>query len=55
MGAASLGTDLSATVFLSDPSDYDGDVLTLRNASGQHEVKLATGDMVLYAGASVTP
>lgn len=53
LGGASMRTDLSATLFLSDPDDYDGGVLTLRNASGLHEVKLAAGDMVLYAGTSV--
>ncbi|MGZ8226647.1 MAG: Fe2+-dependent dioxygenase [Methylococcaceae bacterium] len=46
-------TDLSATVFLSDPDSYEGGELVIEDTYGQHEVKLAAGDMVLYPGSSL--
>lgn len=51
-------TDLSATVFLTDPADYDGGELVVEDTYGEHSVKLAAGDMVLYSATSrhnVTP
>ena len=44
-------TDLSATLFLSAPSDYDGGELVIEDI-GQR-IKLPAGDMVLYSGTSV--
>lgn len=46
-------TDLSATIFLSDPDSYDGGELIIEDTYGEHSVKLAAGDMVLYPGASL--
>ncbi len=46
-------TDLSATVFLSDPDSYQGGELVIEDTYGQHAVKLAAGDMVLYPGSSL--
>jgi len=46
-------TDLSATLFLSDPADYDGGELTIEDTFGQRSVKLQAGDLVLYPGTSV--
>ena len=46
-------TDLSCTVFLSDPADYDGGELQLQDTYGSRSVKLAAGDAVLYPGTSV--
>jgi PKHD-type hydroxylase len=46
-------TDLSATLFLSDPADYDGGELVVEDTFGSRRVKLAPGDMVLYPGTSV--
>jgi PKHD-type hydroxylase len=45
-------TDLSATLFLTDPSDYDGGELVIEDTFGTHKVKLAAGDMVLYSATS---
>lgn len=46
-------TDLSATLFLSDPESYDGGELVIEDTYGEHAVKLAAGDMVLYPGSSL--
>ncbi|HUN48240.1 MAG TPA: Fe2+-dependent dioxygenase [Stellaceae bacterium] len=46
-------TDLSATLFLSAPEDYEGGELTIEDTYGAHPVKLAAGDMVLYPGTSL--
>jgi PKHD-type hydroxylase len=51
-------TDLSATLFLTDPADYDGGELVVDDTFGHHTVKLAAGDLVLYSATSrhhVTP
>jgi len=45
-----IRSDLSATLFLSEPSDYDGGELI---AEGEAPVKLAAGDMVLYPASTV--
>ena len=45
-------TDLSATLFLTDPADYDGGELVIEDTYGEHRVKLAAGDMVLYSATS---
>jgi len=51
-------SDLSATLFLSEPEEYEGGELTVSDTYGEHSVKLPAGDMVLYPGSSlhhVTP
>lgn len=53
-----MRTDLSATLFLSQPDEYDGGELEIETPSGAQTVKLAAGDMVLYQANSlhrVTP
>ncbi len=46
-------TDLSFTLFLSDPSDYDGGELIIHNAGAIQEIKGEAGDMVLYPSTSI--
>jgi PKHD-type hydroxylase len=51
-------TDISMTLFLSDPEEYDGGELIVEDTYGSHSVKLLAGDMVLYPSSSlhrVTP
>jgi PKHD-type hydroxylase len=53
-----IRTDLSATLFLADPDDYDGGELTIEGPFGAQAVKLPAGDLVLYPSTSlhcVTP
>jgi PKHD-type hydroxylase len=52
-GTGSIRTDLSATLFLSAPEDYDGGELVIEDSYGAHEVKLAAGDLVLYPSTSL--
>ena len=46
-------TDISCTVFLADPGEYDGGELTVQDTFGNRRVKLPAGDAVLYPGTSV--
>jgi PKHD-type hydroxylase len=46
-------TDLSATLFLSEPKEYDGGELVVGAASGTHRVKLPAGDLVLYPATTI--
>lgn len=53
-----MRTDLSATLFLAEPEEYEGGVLEVEGPFGVQQVKLAAGDMVLYPSSSlhrVTP
>lgn len=52
-GGAPLRTDVSCTVFLSEPHDYDGGELAIVDAYGTHEVKLPAGDAIVYPSTSV--
>ena len=45
-------TDLSATLFLTAPDDYDGGELVIEDSYGEQRVKFAAGDMVLYPASS---
>ena len=46
-------TDISCTVFLADPDEYEGGELVVQDTFGEQRVKLRAGDMVLYPGTSV--
>lgn len=46
-------TDVSCTLFLSEPDTYDGGELTVDDTFGAQRIKLPAGDMVLYPGTSV--
>lgn len=48
-----LRTDVSATLFLASPDEYDGGELVIEDTYGTHEVKLPAGDMVVYPATSV--
>ena len=48
-----IRTDLSATLFLTEPEEYDGGELVVEDSYGEKRVKLAAGDMVLYPATSL--
>jgi PKHD-type hydroxylase len=53
-----IRTDLSVTLFLSEPEEYDGGELVIEDLYGSHEIKLPAGHLVLYPASSlhlVTP
>jgi len=53
-----LRTDVSSTLFLTDPGDYDGGELIVHDTYGTHSVKLPAGHLVVYPATSmhsVTP
>ena len=57
-GTVRIRSDLSATLFLTEPDAYDGGELLVEDTYGVHEVKLPAGDMILYPASSlhqVTP
>jgi PKHD-type hydroxylase len=57
-GVEHVRTDVSCTVFLNEPEDYDGGELTVKDTYGTRGVKLPAGHAVLYPGTSlhqVTP
>ena len=51
--AIKLRTDLSATLFLSDPDGYDGGELVIEDAYGGQAIKLPPGSLVLYPASSL--
>jgi len=48
-----LRTDISATLFLSNPDDYDGGELSIHDTYGTHEIKLPSGSLVVYPSGSI--
>lgn len=46
-------TDVSATLFFSEPESYDGGNLVIQDTYGEHRVKLAAGDLVVYPASSL--
>ncbi len=52
-GEARLRSDLSYTLFLSDPATYEGGELAVDAAGGEHLIKPAAGDLVLYQSTTL--
>ena len=52
-GKGRVRTDVSCTVFLSDPAQYDGGELVMEGSFGPQRIKFAAGDAVLYPGTTV--
>lgn len=48
-----LRSDLSCTLFLSDPDEYDGGALVIADTFGEQRVKLPAGDAILYPSTSL--
>ena len=48
-----IRTDVSCTVFLAEPDEYDGGELSIRDTYGTHSVKLAAGDAVIYPATTL--
>jgi len=48
-----LRSDISCTLFLSDPDEYDGGELIVSDTYGEHEVKLPAGDAIIYPSSSL--
>ena len=51
--AQRIRTDVSATLFLTPPEEYDGGELVVEDSYGEHRVKLASGAMVVYPATSL--
>ena len=51
--ARHVRTDISCTLFLSDPASYDGGELVVQDTYGEQRIKFDAGDLVLYPGTSV--
>jgi PKHD-type hydroxylase len=52
-GDLRIRSDLSATLFLSEPGDYEGGELIVEEMYGEQRVKLPAGDLVLYPSKSI--
>lgn len=52
-GGHLVRADISATLFLNDPADYDGGELIVEDTFGTHAVKLAAGSLVIYPSSSI--
>ncbi len=50
---AIIRSDMSTTIFLSDPTSYDGGELTVQTTYGEQAVKLPPGDAVVYPSTSL--
>jgi len=50
---AKIRTDISVTLFLSEPDEYDGGELLVEDTYGVHSVKLAAGNMIVYPATSL--
>lgn len=48
-----IRTDISQTLFLSEPEEYEGGELVIQDTYGEHRVKLAAGDLIVYPATSL--
>ncbi len=51
--AGQLRSDISCSLFLNEPEDYDGGELVVSDTYGEHEVKLPAGDLIVYPSSSL--
>jgi PKHD-type hydroxylase len=51
--AGQVRSDVSCTLFLSQPDEYDGGELVVADTYGEHEVKLPAGDLIVYPSSSL--
>lgn len=52
-GGTQMRSDVSCTLFLCDPEEYDGGELVVSDTYGEHEVKLPAGDLIVYPSSSL--
>ena len=52
-GPVRFRTDVSCTLFLTEPDDYDGGELIVEDAYGEHAIRLPAGDMIVYPASSL--
>jgi PKHD-type hydroxylase len=52
-GNGRIRTDVSSTLFLSDPDEYDGGELVIEDTFGEQSIKLPAGDMIIYPASSL--
>lgn len=52
-GEAQLRSDVSCTLFLASPDEYDGGELVVSDTYGEHEIKLPAGDLIVYPSSSL--
>lgn len=48
-----LRSDISCTLFLAEPGEYDGGELIVSDTYGEHEIKLPAGDLIVYPSSSL--
>src|SRR5688500_4110856 len=53
IGAVTFRTDVSGTLFLSEPDEYDGGELVIQDTHGAQHIKLPAGSLVLYPSGSL--
>ena len=53
LGAELYRSDISVTIFLNSPEDYDGGELVIQTSYGEQQVKLPAGDAVIYPSSSL--
>ncbi len=51
--AGQMRSDVSCTLFLSDPDSYQGGELVVCDTYGEHEIKLPAGDLIVYPASSL--